>query len=186
MSHVRDDKAVSQEPVDAALPPEQVEAALAAIHRALGPDGIVGVYLFGSAVASGLRADSDLDLFVVTGRPITLDEKHRLVGGLRPISRRSSRPPGWRPLEVTVVTQSDVRPWHYPPRYELQYGEWLRDEDLRNQLDGGPVDNPDLAVLIAMVRSNGGWRWLGRHPARRSTRSRPRTSPERSMTRFPN
>src|SRR5688500_15361664 len=100
MSHVRNDTAVSQEPVDAALPPEQVEAALAAIHRALGPDGIVGVYLFGSAVASGLRADSDLDLFVVTGRPITLDEKHRLVDGLRPISGRSSRPPGWRPLEV--------------------------------------------------------------------------------------
>lgn len=140
---------------DEALLRAQVDAALLAIDRALETDRIIGVYLFGSSVAGGLRADSDLDLFVITARPITRDEKQRLVGGLRPISRRSLRPPGWRPLEVTAVNQGAVRPWRYPPRFELQYGEWLSDEELQAQVDGGSTASPDLALLLTMVRSTG-------------------------------
>ena len=83
------------------------------------------------------------------------EEKARLIERLRPISRRSLRPPGWRPLEVTVVNQGDVRPWRYPPRVELQYGEWFSDAELERQLDVGPTANPDLAVLMAMVRATG-------------------------------
>ncbi|HET7726020.1 MAG TPA: aminoglycoside adenylyltransferase family protein [Candidatus Limnocylindrales bacterium] len=137
------------------MPGGQVDAAVATIRGALGPDGIVGVYLFGSAIEGGLRPDSDLDLLVLSGHALRRDEKASLVDGLRPISRRSLRPSGWRPLEVTVVHQVDVRPWRYPPRLELQYGEWLTDEDLGAQLDASATPNPDLAVLIAMVRAHG-------------------------------
>ena len=52
-----------------------------AIRRGLADAQIVGLYLYGSAVAGGLRPDSDLDLFVVTDR--------RLIGGSR--KRGSSR-----------------------------------------------------------------------------------------------
>src|SRR6266540_352922 len=32
-----------------------------------------------------------------------------------------------RPVELTIVVQSEVRPRRYPPRRELWYGEWLCD-----------------------------------------------------------
>jgi streptomycin 3"-adenylyltransferase len=134
---------------------EQVAAALAVLREALGPAEIVGAYLYGSAVDGGLRPDSDLDLFVVTDRPLEAREKTRIVAGLLPISGRASRPPAWRPLEVTIVAQTGVRPWRYPPRMELQYGEWLRGEFLSGVIEPAPAESPDLGVLITMVRDRG-------------------------------
>lgn len=132
----------------------QLEAALNVLVTSVDQDAIVGIYLFGSAVDAGLRPDSDLDLFAVTQRALRADEKQRLVDGLLPISSRDSRPPEWRPLEVTAVTQSDVRPWRYPPRMDFLYGQWLRDDFLAGRI--GPArPNPDLGVLITMVRQRG-------------------------------
>jgi streptomycin 3"-adenylyltransferase len=132
---------------------EQAGAALAVIRAAIDR-AIVAVYLYGSAVDAGLRPDSDLDLFVVTDRALTGDEKQRLVHGLIPISQRESRPPSWRPLEVTIVDESQVNPWRYPPRMELLYGEWLRDDLVAGRIDP-PRPNPDLGILITMVRQRG-------------------------------
>jgi Domain of unknown function (DUF4111) len=53
-------------------------------------------------------------------------------------------------VELTVVVQSDVRPWRYPPRCEFQYGEWLRAEFERGVMPA-PQPNPDLAPLLTMV-----------------------------------
>ena len=133
----------------------QIDAALEVIGEALARGSTLGVYLYGSAVVGGLRPDSDLDIFVVAGRRLARGEKRRLIEGLLPISGRETRPAPWRPMEVTVVAQPDVRPWRYPPRWELQYGEWLRDEFLAGELEPWPSVNPDLAVLIAMVLSSG-------------------------------
>jgi len=132
-----------------------VVAALDVIGHALPGDTVLGTYLYGSAVAGGLRPDSDLDLLVVARRRLTAAEKRRLIDGLMPISGRATRPVSWRPLEVTVVAQPDVRPWRYPPRWELQYGEWLRPEFAAGELEPWPSANPDLAVLIAMVLGSG-------------------------------
>lgn len=133
----------------------QVDAALGVIGEALGGGTLLGVFLYGSAVDGGLRPDSDLDLFVVAARRLTQAEKRSLIEGLMPISGRETRPPSWRPLEVTVVAHADVRPWRYPPRWELQYGEWLREAFLAGDLEPWPSVNPDLAVLIAMVLASG-------------------------------
>ena len=133
----------------------QVDAALEVIGQALPGDTVLGVHLYGSAVDGGLRPDSDLDLFVVVGRRLTPEEKRALIDGLLPISGREARPASWRPLELTVVAQSEVRPWRYPPRWELQYGEWLRSEFLAGELEPWPSVNPDLAVLVAMVLGSG-------------------------------
>ena len=133
---------------------EQSEAASAALRRGLVEARLIGLYLYGSALAGGLRPDSDLDLLVVTDRRLRAEEKARVVEGLLPISGRETRPLAWRPLEVTIVAQPEVRPWRYPPRMELQYGEWLRDA-----LEAGdvpePAPNPDLAPLLAAARANG-------------------------------
>ena len=141
---------MDERPVD-----EQVRAALAVLDGALASARIVGVYLFGSAVEDGLRPDSDIDLFVVTDRRLGTSEKARLVGGLLPISGRATRPSEWRPLEVTAVAEPEVRPWRYPARIELQYGEWLRTAFLAGDVEPDPAANPDLAVLITTVRDRG-------------------------------
>jgi streptomycin 3"-adenylyltransferase len=132
----------------------QLDAVLSVIREVIGPI-TVGAYLYGSAVAGGLRADSDLDVFTVVSRRLSLDEKRRLVDGLTPVSWRRLRPPGWRPVELTVVVQSEVRPWRYPPRFDFQYGEWLRSGFDRGDLQPWPPVNPDVAVLISMVRLAG-------------------------------
>jgi len=134
---------------------EQAEAAIGALRAGLTRAEMVGVYLYGSAVAGGLRRDSDLDLFAVTDRRLSAGERARIVEGLMPISGRETRPPAWRPLEVTIVVQPDVRPWRYPPRMELLYGEWLRAAFISGELEPQPADNPDLGVLITMVRQRG-------------------------------
>ena len=57
-----------------------------------------------------------------------------------------------RPVEVTLVVQSEVRPWRYPPRMDLQYGDWWRAEFERGDVEPWPsTTNPDLAPLIRMV-----------------------------------
>jgi streptomycin 3"-adenylyltransferase len=135
-----------------AWPNDQIAAVSTAVQDVLG-QAIAGMYLFGSALLGGLRATSDLDLLVVTERPTTESERALLVRRLTPISSRLERPDTWRPVELTVVVGSEVRPWRHPARMEFQFGEWMRQE-----LDAGAVPNPranpDLAVLISMVRGS--------------------------------
>ena len=109
-------------------------------------DAVVGAYLYGSALTGGLRPRSDLDILVLVERPTTPDEKRRLAEGLLAVSGRPL------PVEVTIVAAPDVRPWRYPPRYDLQYGEWLRTELERGELDAlQATTNPDVTLLLTMV-----------------------------------
>ena len=118
------------------------------------PGILLGAYLYGSAVAEGLQPDSDLDVLGVVTRRLTAGERRAVIDGLLPISGRSARPAAWRPVEVTLVVADEVRPWRYPPRFDLQYGEWLREEAIDSTLEE-PVARPDVAILITMVRDGG-------------------------------
>lgn len=122
---------------------EQLDHAVALVREVLG-DELVGLYLFGSAVLGGLSPTSDLDLLAVSRRPTTHAERRRLVEGLLALSMRP------RYLELTIVVQSDVRPWRYPPQMDFQYGDWLRDQLERGEIPP-PAPNPDLAALITMT-----------------------------------
>jgi streptomycin 3"-adenylyltransferase len=64
----------------------------------------VAAYLFGSAVRGGLEPRSDIDVFAVSRRPTSSGDERRLVDRLLAPSRMP------RPLDLTVVVQSDVRP----------------------------------------------------------------------------
>lgn len=143
---------------------DQLDRAVVTVERVLGSK-VSGVYLYGSAVFGGLRPGSDLDILVVIERPTTKAEKQALVDQLRPLSSRRMRPASWRPLEVTTVVQSDLRPWHFPPRTDFQYGEWLSADFAAGRLDPHDPFNPDLAVLIAMVLQ-ADTPLRGPHPAR--------------------
>lgn len=132
----------------------QAEAVVERLRAVLGADAL-GIYLYGSAVAAGLRPDSDLDLFVVSRRPTSDDEKAALVQAITPLSYRPLRPPGWRPVELTIVVASAVRPWRFPPEMDFQYGEWLRDDYEAGHVAPAQAQNPDVAVLVTMVRQWG-------------------------------
>jgi streptomycin 3"-adenylyltransferase len=116
---------------------------------------LLGAYLYGSAVAGGLRPQSDLDVLGVVARRLTAGEHRRVIDGLLRISGRDTRPAAWRPLELTLVVGDEVRPWRYPPRFDLQYGEWLRGDFRAGRTDVWPSPNPDVAILITMVRATG-------------------------------
>ncbi len=120
------------------------------IVREILVDAVVGAYLHGSAVLGGLRPTSDIDVLVVIDRPTGLEERRAITDRLLGISgRRAYRGPA-RPIELTIVLGSDVRPWRYPPRVEYQYGEWLRDEYEAGRIPE-PGPSPDLAPLVAMA-----------------------------------
>jgi hypothetical protein len=56
-----------------------------------------------------------------------------------------------RPIELTVVVGSEVHPWRYQPKRDLQYGEWLRDGFERRDPElWRPVADSDLAVLCLL------------------------------------
>ena len=112
---------------------------------------LLGVYLFGSLIVGGLQRYSDIDMFVVVDRPTVYEERTKLVADLLKISgiyQRSSKPP----IEMTVVVKSEINPWHYPPKFDFQYGDWLRPTFESGQVDPGTDKKmPDLALLITQV-----------------------------------
>jgi streptomycin 3"-adenylyltransferase len=124
---------------------EQVDRTVALVRGVLA-HALVGIYLFGSAVTSGLRARSDIDLMAVSNRRLSVGEKRRLVQQMLTISGKP------RSVELTVVVSGEMRPWHYPPRMDFQFGNWWRSE-----YENGAVEpyssniNPDLASLIRLV-----------------------------------
>lgn len=119
--------------------------------KAVFQDDVLGIYLYGSAVSSGLQKYSDIDVFVVVNRSTTKEEKQQLIQRLLKISgvyMKDTKPP----VELTIVVHADINPWHYPPKFDFQYGDWWRDEFVRGVIT--PWDSelmPDLAILITQV-----------------------------------
>ena len=131
---------------------ELIDRIVNLVRDMFGQDA-VGAYLHGSAVLGGLRADSDIAVLVVSKRPTTPEEKRVLIDRLLAISGRGDPSGTARPIELTVVVESDMRPWRYPPRFDFQYGDWLRSRFEREELTPWTAPNPDLAPIIAMVTS---------------------------------
>ncbi|MDR7192050.1 putative nucleotidyltransferase [Luteimonas terrae] len=132
--------------------PVQARSATRALLGLLG-DALRGVVLYGSHVAGGLRPRSDLDLLAVLRGPLDETTRHALMRALLDLSA----PPGdpdHRALEVTCVVEADIRPWRYPARRELQFGEWLR-ADIEAGFVASAVEDPDLALLLAQARAQG-------------------------------
>jgi predicted nucleotidyltransferase len=130
---------------------QQLTRVVMLIRDVLGPDA-VAAYLFGSAVLGGLRSESDLDVLAVARRRTSHEEKQRLVDRLLAISGRPTPSGPWRRVELTIVVEREVKPWRYPPNFDFQYGDWLRSEFERGNVEPWPTTvMPDLATLITMV-----------------------------------
>lgn len=131
---------------------DQLQEVVRLVTAALGPK-VLGAYLHGSAVHGGLRPASDVDVLVVSRESLDDRERRALVDGLLQISGPRV---GARSVELTVVVQSDVRPWRFPPTCDFLYGDWLR---AAIEADGPPQPEPmpNLAIEITMAMA-------GNHP----------------------
>lgn len=116
------------------------------------PGGVVGLYLYGSAVTGGLQPESDVDLLMVTRRSLSVAERSSLTEtllGLSGWSGHAERFPevaSRRPLELTSLVEDDLRRPTSPPRRDYQYGEWLREQIVRGEYPAAEPD-PDVPVL---------------------------------------
>ncbi|MCL9685120.1 aminoglycoside adenylyltransferase domain-containing protein [Legionella maioricensis] len=129
---------------------QQIKDSLNLLRAVLGAD-LLGVYLYGSSLVGGLQRYSDLDLLVITSRATTLDERGRLATALLHISgiyMKSVK----LPIEMTLVEKAAINPWHYPPRFDFQYGDWLRTSFEQGDIDlWATHEMPDLALIITQV-----------------------------------
>lgn len=139
---------------------DQVQQIVRLVSDVLGPE-VVGAYLHGSSVLGGLKPASDVDILVVSQLPMDDRERQTLLKGLLSMSGGTADA---RPVELTVVVQSGVRPWRMPPTGDFLYGEWLRGEFEAGRLPQ-PHPMPDLALLITMVLA-GDHPLVGPPPAR--------------------
>ncbi|KAG0758598.1 hypothetical protein G6F24_009692 [Rhizopus arrhizus] len=126
--------------------------ALNVIEHHLGST-LLAMHLYGSALDGGLKPYSDIDLLVtVTAR---LDESVRqaLFVDLLGVSVFPGQSRVLRALEVTIVVHSDIVPWRYPARRELQFGEWQRKDILAGIFEPATTD-VDLAILLTKARQH--------------------------------
>ena len=131
--------------------PKEAFQTLIIIKELLGST-LLGVYLYGSAVMGGLRINSDVDILAVTKSSLSEKIRRELTERLMQISGKPETAKVVRPLEVLVVNHEEVVPWHFPPRFEYLYGEWLR-EQFEKGMIAQPTIDPDLAILLAQLRS---------------------------------
>jgi predicted nucleotidyltransferase len=129
----------------------QIERLLDGVREVLGED-VVGAYLHGSAVLGGGGPRSDVDVIAVARRRTSVDEKRRLATLLLEVSGRRGAVGPPRPIEFDLVVESEIRPWRYPPPFDLHYSElW------RKQFESGELEpwskrtNRDLASVVTMV-----------------------------------
>jgi len=140
--------------MDANDPSRQLGQVVQILRRILGDDA-TGIYLYGSSILGGLRQLSDLDVMTVSRRRMTLAERRELAESLMAVSALYPPQGADRPLEVSVVVQSDIRPWRYPTRLEFQYGEWLRAEFQKGNFEPWSAGKTELAIMLTMVRQHG-------------------------------
>ncbi|MGZ4596595.1 MAG: aminoglycoside adenylyltransferase family protein [Actinomycetes bacterium] len=128
----------------------QLETVVGLVDEVLGANAL-GTYLHGSTVQGGLKPASDVDILVICRHSIDDAQRRALVDGLLPISGPRVDA---RSVELTVVVQSQVRPWRFPPISDFQYGDWLREEIEANG-PPQPALMPNLAIMIPQTLSAG-------------------------------
>ncbi|TWI06266.1 streptomycin 3'-adenylyltransferase/aminoglycoside 6'-N-acetyltransferase-1b [Luteimonas cucumeris] len=128
----------------------QLSQALDVIERHL-ESTLLAVHLYGSALDGGLKPHSDIDLLVTVAARLDEAVRRALLVDLLEVSAPHGESRVLRALEVTVVVRSDVVPWRYPARRELQFGEWQRKDILAGIFEPATADM-DLAILLTKAR----------------------------------
>lgn len=129
----------------------QIDECLELLKTTLGED-LLGVYLYGSYLLGGLQKFSDIDLFAVSKRETTHEEKEQLEKALLTISGIYAVSKDRKPIELTIVVASDINPWQYPPKFDFLYGDWMRkDFEAGNIEPWKTKEHPNLALVITQL-----------------------------------
>lgn len=134
----------------------QVKHFVRDVRTVLG-ENLVGIYLHGSLAMGSFNPEaSDIDLLVMMKRRLPPETK-RLLSGLLLTQSRAPRP-----LEVSFLVQTDLRPWRHPAPYDLHYSEYWRERFEANlsRLDwevwgSAERTDPDLAAHMTILRERG-------------------------------
>src|SRR4051812_26828701 len=82
---------------------------------------LVGIYLHGSLALGCFNPHhSDLDLLMIMTERIPLTVKRQIIEVLLACSQRP------QPIEISLLSQSQLLPWQYPTPFDLHYSESWR------------------------------------------------------------
>lgn len=145
---VHDDSVAAQ----AQQPVAQLLEEIVASHRLRLGQELVGIYLHGSRATGDHGPSSDVDYLVVVKRPLNFDDKRKLVGELRELSRRAPA----HGIEMSVITRATLRRFRHPAPFEFHFSrDWLERYE-RGEVDlGTPRTDPDLASHVVQARERG-------------------------------
>ena len=134
----------------------QLESTVCGATRIL-KDDLVGVYLHGSLAMGAFNVHrSDIDLLIVTTRPLNGEDRREFADLFQRISNRPA------PIEVSILQKAVLHPWQYPTPYDFHFSESWR-ERLAGELKTGnialvptplPTDS-DLAAHLTVTRERG-------------------------------
>jgi hypothetical protein len=115
---------------------------------------LVGVYLHGSLAMGGFNPSrSDIDLLIVTQRPLLAAEKRAFA---RLVLDADLHP---RPLELSVLSMPSLHPWQHPTPFDFHYSHDWRAKLLKAMNDGEwglwHGGDPDLAAHITIINHRG-------------------------------
>jgi predicted nucleotidyltransferase len=129
----------------------QVQATIEALRTVL-EEGLLSVYMHGSAVSGGLRPQSDIDLLAVIDRSMSDGQRDELLTALLRISGRYPVKPGARRcVELLVFCHADLVANRFPARVDFIYGEWMRERFETGELPM-PESDPEFTLLLAQAR----------------------------------
>lgn len=133
----------------------QLEALADGIAAELGDD-LVGVYLHGSLVLGCFNPQrSDVDVLAITRSALDDESRWRLAPTLLRLSGSKERPrTAPYPLEISFLTEAQLRPWRYPTPYDVHFSESWRPRLEDGSWPRGGEDY-DLAAHITIVRAAG-------------------------------
>lgn len=131
--------------------PGQLDRLVEVVRDVLS-DAVLGTYLHGSSVFGSLRPTSDLDVFVVASRRTTREERRALTERFLPMSGSGNPSGRSRHVGLEIVAAGDVRPLRLPAWLDYQYGDWYRPDYARGDWEPWNPRNPDLVILLEMVR----------------------------------
>jgi predicted nucleotidyltransferase len=135
---------------------EQLDRLTRDLRDALA-DELVGVYLHGSLVLGCFNPQrSDIDVIAVTRRAITSEERNALGALMLRSSGQKERPrQAPFPLEMSLLTAEQLRPWRYPTPFDFHYGESQRRRFTAGEFNPLWAEDYDLAAHVTVLREAG-------------------------------
>lgn len=109
------------------------------------------MYLYGSCSTTGLGAEGDVGLLLVTRRSLMSQERASLIStfaGWKGHADVFSEVANRRPLDVTSLVSDDLEPLVAAPTRDFQFGEWLRSDFIQGFVSE-PESDPDVVFLLA-------------------------------------